>query len=160
MKPYEDMVQVVAYDPDTGVLSWLIDAAHNVKKGSEVKTKNTGGYLVFRYQGTLYLAHRVCWLLHTGEWPCEMLDHINGDKADNRAVNLREVGATGNAQNMKKYYTNTSGQPGVSTDVRGKWTVRLGKIHLGTHADYDKAVAIRKAAEEIYGYHKNHGRNT
>ncbi|AUR87184.1 HNH nuclease [Vibrio phage 1.097.O._10N.286.49.B3] len=160
MKPYEDMAKVVAYDPDTGDLTWLVDAAYNVKKGSKIRTKNTGGYLVFRYQGTLYLAHRVCWLLQTGEWPIEMLDHINGDKGDNRAVNLREVGAKGNAQNMKKYSTNTSGQPGVSKDTRGKWTVRLGKIHLGTHVDYDKAVAIRKAAEKIYGYHENHGRTT
>lgn len=160
MKPFEDMVKIVSYDPDTGDLTWLIDVAKNVRKGTKIKSKNVQGYLIFRYQGKLYLAHRVCWLLHAGEWPKEMIDHINGDPTDNRAENLREVGAEGNARNMKQYRNNQSGQLGVSKNAQGKWTAHLGTIHLGTHEEYDKAVAIRKAAEEIYGYHKNHGRIT
>ena len=48
------------------------------------------GYLILKIKGVQFKAHRVAWLLNYGEFPIYELDHINGDKTDNRIENLRE----------------------------------------------------------------------
>jgi hypothetical protein len=64
------------------------------------------------------LAHRVAWLYMTGEWPSECVDHINGDKLDNRWCNLRAATHTQNNQSSfdKK---NSLGLRGVTKHFRG-----------------------------------------
>jgi hypothetical protein len=47
------------------------------------------------------LAHRVIWALAHGRWPEGQIDHINGNRADNRLCNLREVKPSDNQRNMK-----------------------------------------------------------
>jgi hypothetical protein len=80
----------VTYDPDTGKL---------MRNGAPVGTKNRSGYVVLRYDGRVVYAHRLAWFLHHGAWP-KIIDHISGDRADNRIANLREVTSSGNSQNM------------------------------------------------------------
>jgi len=111
----------------------------------------------------LYQNHRLAWVLYYGCWPEDQIDHISGDPEDNRITNLRVVSNTENQRNTKQKKNNTSGVTGVSWHKRGRvWcaTIRVDQRqkHLGQFADFDQAVAARKAAEQKYGYHSNHGR--
>lgn len=121
------------------------------------------GYCIGRVFGVMLKAHRVAWALHHGEWPNGQIDHINGDKADNRAENLRVVTAQGNAKNRPLRSDNSSGHVGVYWVTEAKqWMAQIkvsGKqVTIGRYDTLELAVAARKKAEEVHGYHANHGR--
>lgn len=132
--------------------------------GKKISSFHSAGYLHGSILGERVLLHRLAWFYMTGEWPIEDIDHINGDRTDNRWCNLRCVSRHENSKNQKKRYTNTSGQTGVNFDkLNGKWLARIynlekKQINLGRFDTFEEAVAARKAAEIKYGYHENHGR--
>jgi len=108
-------------------------------------------------------AHRVAWAIHYGEWPSGQIDHINGERTDNRIENLREVTSQENARNRRRTERNTSGIVGVSWSKRKrKWFARIGvngeDVFLGHFDCKQDAAYARKAAERKYGFHPNHGR--
>jgi len=120
------------------------------------------GYIRLKVDGRQYQAHRVAWLIMTGEWPENDIDHINHDRADNRFINLREATCMENARNQKLRKTNKSGVCGVRLNKKKtKWDAQIqvvGKIiHLGAFDKFENAVKVRKEAEEKYGFHPNHG---
>ena len=78
------------YDPYEGKI---------YKNKKETGTKNYTGYLVLRYNKKVVYAHRLAWYLYYGVWPT-VIDHVNGNRIDNRIENLREVNYLQNAQNM------------------------------------------------------------
>lgn len=99
----------------------------------------------------------------TGEWPSGDVDHINGDKADNRWVNLRDVPHFITARNMPLNCANTSGVNGVHWHrQRGKSNAKIkvnGKtISLGLFAELADAATSRASAEVEYGFTAIHGR--
>ena len=110
----------LAYSPTEGCLRWMTDrAGGKVKAGSIEGCTTSKGYRQIRIHGKWYKAHRLIWLLETGRWPTNQIDHINGDKLDNRFCNLRDVDNFTNSRNRKN---NTSGVVGVSFDkVNQKW---------------------------------------
>jgi hypothetical protein len=123
---------------------------------------NKKGYLKGKIFGKTLLAHRVIYFIHHGYWP-DQVDHIDGNPSNNLIDNLRSVNQVENGRNQKLSSANTSGVPGVSFQKqKNKWRVCikvLGKvIFLGYYVDKNKAIAARKQAEVIYGFHKNHGR--
>ncbi len=84
------------------------------------------GYRQIGINRRLYKKHRLAWLYMTGAWPRHEIDHINGDRGDNRFCNLREATASENRRNMRKRVNNTSGYKGVSLDAeRGLWRARI-----------------------------------
>jgi hypothetical protein len=87
------------YMPD-GHLVWI---AHRYKRliGTVADTKTYEGYRRVNVMGRSVAAHRVVWVLLRGEEP-EVVDHINGDKQDNRIENLRSVSRLANNQNKRK----------------------------------------------------------
>ena len=104
----DDILTRLAYDPETGVFT-------SKKTGKKVGSVNSQGYLVISCMGFVRNAHRFAWLLTYGVWPDGQVDHINGDKLDNRIVNLRSVSAKMNSQNQRKAMTtNAIGYLGVS----------------------------------------------
>lgn len=120
------------------------------------------GYLKGAIFGRTYLAHRVVWALVRGSWPQE-IDHINGDRSDNRICNLRSVTTSENNRNRALSTLNKSGRIGVFWWEKYQvWRASIrtdGKqIHLGTFHSKAEAIAVRAAAEKRYGYHPNHGR--
>lgn len=122
--------EVLSYDPDNGTLIRRVSLGSRSKKGSTAGTVNKGGYLVTQVDGKLYYVHRLVWLIHYGEWP-RLIDHINGNRSDNRASNLRSVSRFENAQNLiRPKRTNTSGYLGVSRRKNG-WFAQIvaGPIH-------------------------------
>ncbi len=100
--------------------------------------------------------------METGEWPPH-IDHIDGDKTNNRFPNLRNVGQDLNNKNAARRMDNTSGVTGVSFDLtKKKWHAYLHDhgcaVHLGFYLKFDDAVAARRHAEQERGFHPNHGR--
>ena len=150
------VTELFTYDSDTGHLYWRAPGRGRVKT-RPAGTKLSTGYLGVVVGAKRYLAHRLCWALLHGRWPNDQIDHINGDKTDNRACNLREATNLQNGKNVKLSANNTSGVSGVHYDTStGKWraTIKVeGKqISLGRWADFADAVAARRAAE-----HKHFG---
>ncbi len=114
------------------------------------------GYVTVRLQGQSYLAHRVVWCLHHGQWPTELIDHINGFRHDNRIENLRECTVAENRLNVRKT-RNDSGVVGVTwAKKEGNWRASIQVngvgINLGHFADLGDAIACRRAAERKYGF--------
>lgn len=108
-------------------------------------------------------AHRVLFAMAHNTWPVEV-DHINGDRLDNRLVNLRAVSTQQNRMNAQRMSRNTSGVTGVHWHrTHDKWCAKItvsGKTtNLGLFDDFSDAVAARSIAESEFGFHKNHGRH-
>jgi len=109
-----------------------------------------------------YLAHRVIYAMKHRVWP-NYIDHINGNRSDNKISNLRSVTKSENGCNSKKPYTNTSGNIGVSWNARDKrWsayiTINKKRKALGNFKEIQDAIICRKTAEITLGFHPNHGR--
>lgn len=123
---------VLDYDPDTGLFTWLASFGR-VKAGDTAGT--TGGtYCYIRVNGSYRLAHRAAFAWVHGYWPKHHIDHINGDKRDNRICNLREATNKQNAANSPRRKDNTTGFKGVRRARRkGKW---WAYIHINGHDKY------------------------
>lgn len=161
MLTQERLKELLTYNPDTGVFTW-IDSKN--KHREEAGYLNYKGYMLIDIDGKKHRSHRLAFLYMTGSFPKEQVDHINHGKTDNRWSNLRMVSNTENHKNMKMQSNNTSGVTGVSWERRrDKWVVRIkdcGKyLHLGYFEDFFEAICTRKSAEIRYNYHENHGIN-
>lgn len=161
----------MSYDPLTGALSWLRqDASDRSTKiwnsrfagKAALTSKDTHGYYRGGFGGRQFLAHRVCWALHYGEWPSGNLDHINGDRSDNRIANLRQVSVGENCKNVSRKSSNKSGLSGVWWCQRvGKWhayvTLTGKRKHLGSFAEKFDAILVRLMAQREMGFSARHG---
>lgn len=172
---------IVSYDPETGDLTWLPRTASMFSGGRQspehsckiwnsanagrpaLSAVNKNGYRHGAIFGKTISAHRVCWALAHGRWPDQTVDHINGDRLDNRLVNLRDVPIAENSKNQRRKKKNSSGITGVYFFARTrKWVASIkgdGKVrNLGYFDTIEAAAIARKAAERRYGFHVNHGR--
>lgn len=153
------------YNPLTGQFTWRVRAAHRIHVGdiAGVICKSTG-YRVIGINGVRHSAHRLAWLHVHGEWPAQNIDHINGDRSDNRIENLRDVSQQTNTLNRKRVrsdadesvvypgvrwvghetgYRRKGGKPGTNSRP---WLVkhhRGGKTYMRTVPDLLSAVALK-----------------
>lgn len=155
------------YNPDTGVLLWKVkavnswrDTAWNTRySGQEAGRVGSDGYRVIYLDGRAVKAHRVAWAIQTRVWPAATIDHMDGDKSNNKLSNLRLCSNKENSRNAKQYSSNKTGQMGVCWNKdRNKWVAYISKDFLGHFDDWESAVEARKSAEKDRGYHENHGR--
>lgn len=171
------LAEVIRYDPYTGNLHWLPRAVEMFKCSCSSTKWNArfagkeaffcqrkDGYLQGRIGGRNYLAHRVIWALVHGAWPQEV-DHINGNRSDNRIVNLRAVTSLENKRNMAMKHDSRGPCSGVNwVERRQKWraviSVEGSTKYLGVFADKNDAMRARAAAEMKYGFHPNHSRQS
>lgn len=128
----ERLRELVVYQPQTGHFFWLCRRGGLAQDGAPAGWKNSNGYTRITVSGKSYYAHRLAWLYMTGEWPAEEVDHINGDRRDNRFANLRATTVSLNRANTKRRSDNTSGYKGVCWDRnRKRWLVRAAGKHVG-----------------------------
>ncbi len=154
------------YNPETGVLmrrgfmGKCISAKRLINKPAGFIHSN--GYLEVNIDHANFGAHRVIWLMMTGKWPNDQIDHINGDRSDNRWENLRDVTCFENHQNQRISKNNKTGITGVSfLQSKKTWHATIyvnGKNkYLYSGKDFFEACCRRKSAEIMYGFHPNHG---
>ncbi|NSY48471.1 HNH endonuclease [Agrobacterium tumefaciens] len=165
------------YDPETGHL--LVKErpeaefskarySHHLRRVGKPSggVSTTHGYRKVLIDGAYHPAHRVIWLIVTGEWvkyPDFEIDHINGNPDDNRWTNLRKVTKSENQRNACKRVNNTSGIHGVNwkpvynkKENDGRWVARIWNgprhVYLGSFRTLHEASIARKAAERVLGF--------
>ena len=157
-KPSFDLSELrdrLRYDAETGHLYWVAPKSNRLRPGQRAGCKMVNGYQkIALYQEQMYI-HHIVWYLTHGEWPTEMIDHINGDRSDNRVENLRLANQSQQNFNMGLRESNKTGVTGVaicSKTGRFRAYLTLGRkqIYLGNHVTLDAAVAARKEAEAKY----------
>jgi len=153
----EELKKSLFYDPNTGIFTWLKNEAkrENSRVGKVAGTKHWSGYRMIWIGKRHYLAHRLAWLYVYGEWPNDYVDHIDGDKLNNRISNLRVASNSQNKSNGKLYRHSTSGFKGVSKCGK-KWKAQIvhgyKNIYLGCHDTKEQAhEAYVKKANELQG---------
>ncbi|WP_216640209.1 HNH endonuclease [Achromobacter ruhlandii] len=130
-----------------------LDAADLPLLGSYTWRVRRGGYVVRAYGGKSIFLHRLVLAAQAGQ----IVDHINGDKLDNRRQNLRLCTIAQNSQNQALRTTNTSGFKGVRRNTTaGKWEALIRyagrRIYLGLFDDPRVAAhAYNRAAVELHG---------
>jgi HNH endonuclease len=164
----ELIADLIAYDPETGAMTWKrrdkTSNGWNTKFSGRpaLATLQQNGYLGGMLMDSHALAHRVAWAAYYGKWPSGVIDHINGNKQDNRISNLRDVDNTTNLRNRKKMRSNTSGTTGVHySKADGKWIARIGVLsghaYLGSFDSKEDAIAGRQDAARRLGFADRHG---
>ncbi len=124
---------------------------------------NNIGYRQICTGGRIYSAHRVAWMLIHGEEPDGEVDHINGNRSDNRIQNLRLVTSAEQNRNRRLGSRNKSGIKGVCWEsARRKWRATVGSwpnlTLVGRFDDLHEAqVAVMAARERLHGAFTNHG---
>lgn len=157
-----DLKCLLRYDNQSGEFFWRIDRGA-ARTGLKAGTSDGRGYLQIMINKKRYRAHRLAWLYMTGEMPADQIDHINGNRSDNRIENLRAVTGTINKRNQKTPKNNSSGVIGVRWNKKdSRWHARIcldGKFkHLGCFSSKAEAVDARMRANEANHFHANHGR--
>lgn len=154
----------IGYEPDTGKFFWKVTiGGRGSKAGSEMVGRINGrGYQDIGVNGKRYLLHRVAWFLTHDEWPLH-IDHIDHNRLNNKLCNLRSVSNADNMCNKGMSPRNKSGVTGVDWYKRDqKWRVQIAKdgkhVWIGCFESLLDAIAARKSAESLYGFHENHGK--
>ena len=147
--------KTLSYDAETGEVRWKLRIGTRSKIGALVGSAHDG-YLRVKIYGRLYMLHRLVWFIHTGEWPKYEIDHINGNRRDNRIDNLRDVPKRINQQNQHKARaSSTTGLLGVSKcrhrdGFLAQIRVNRKTKHLGFFATEAQAHAAYLAAKSVW----------
>ena len=161
------------YDPLSGIATWKLrprhhfatDWAHNItntKYAGRPCGAHSGGYIKTKLGGSGYRIHRLVWLWMHGRIP-KLLDHINGDRTDNRLCNLREATNSQNQQNTAKRANTSSKLKGVMWHPKSmRWHSRIThhtrRYYLGffsTEQEAHEAYCVK--GRELFGEFFNPG---
>ena len=156
--PIERIRQVLDYEPEAGLLRWRQKIADKVVVGA-VAGNSTGRRDVrVMVDGVLYQAHRLAWVIMTGEQPPTNIDHINQDTRDNRWCNLRGATTSQNGANRPAQCNSGTKVKGVYyyPGKKKPWLARLtcqGVIRLNRYfpTQEEAAAAYAKAGREYFG---------
>lgn len=152
--PVSELLSRLTYDPATGELrrkkrDRLLPGHRASDAGKLATTSTERGYLRCQVANRNVMAHRVAWAMHYGEWPAAFVDHIDGNKTDNRITNLRLATHAQNTRNSVLRKDSTSGHKGVAFR-KLRWCARIridGKMrHVGSFLTRDEAIAAYRTA--------------
>jgi len=145
-----------------GKLYWKKHANTWVSSGRSAGYTLPSGYIRIQLRGKNYFEHRLVYLMHHKKLP-KYIDHINGDRSDNRIDNLREATMQQNNRNVGKKRTNSSGYKNVHWDSKWKkWRVTFrangGMKSFGYYEDLNDAVAKAfYVRNQLHQEFANHG---
>ena len=152
----EVLRQLLRFEAEDGLLFWKPRADANKTWNSRyanqpaLNTVANNGYRVGAIYDKKYLAHRVIWTMHHGYWPL-VVDHVDGDKLNNRLQNLRECSQAQNCRNRNASARSSSRFCGVAWDKNtGSWkayiTIGYRTHHLGRFDTEEEAARHYDAA--------------
>ena len=120
--------------------------------GDVAGSPHNAGYRQICIARKKHLVHRLIWMYHYGEMPTQ-IDHINGQRSDNRIENLRECSYSENHGNKQMNRNNTSGYKGVFLDKRdGFWFVYVASEYRGRYRTIQEAADVYDTfAKEHFG---------
>jgi hypothetical protein len=154
---FELVDEFIDYNPLTGCATWKKSPSRNAPINSSVGCIFKG-YLVIGFKGNTYAAHRIFWLLHNCVDPGSMIvDHIDGNKLNNKVSNLRLATDSENQMNRSVTVRSKSGIKGVCWDPYAEKYKAFIKhnnkaIHIGLFTTQEKAFEARQAKEvELFG---------
>jgi len=145
-----------------GVLYWKLPNSTRIHAGDRAGTLTQYGYIQIGIDNKSLLAHRIIYLYFHGYIPSQ-LDHIDGNRINNKIENLRKCTGFQNHYNIKKPKNNKSGIKGVHwCNKVEKWIVKIttnGKtVYIGQFVCLKKAgAAISSARKQFHGEFANHG---
>lgn len=151
----EELCEYLRYDPETGTLWWIKRAGRSGPNipGSKAHAKHSLGYICVRIKGHSYLAHRVAWALHHKTWPNSFVDHINGNRSDNRICNLRLADkGQNNANSRSRRLSLPKGVSRSGNRFYGQITFKGKRHYLGLFRTPEEAHnAYQEAAKRFHG---------
>jgi len=144
-----ELKSIFEYDPFTGTLRWK-EKRSNIVQNSMAGCIHGSGYKVVTIKSKTYKLHRIIWIMLFGEIPKGFyLDHINGNKIDNRLENLRLATNNQNQQNRPAPKNSSSGYRGVTWHkVANKWMARI------CHEKKRMTIGFFDTAEDAYEAYK------
>ncbi len=144
----ERVIGLLSYDQFTGKFTWLVDKCWNAKAGSVAGSIGGAGYVSIKIDGVLYRSNRLAWLLMTGEWPRNEVDHRDGNRTNDAWANLRSVTRRMNCQNQRKAHANNElGLLGVHMVGEGRYRAQINiRSGVRKHIGYFKTAEAAHAA--------------
>lgn len=152
----DEAKKVISYDPITGIFTRIKAAGGKASVGSVCGTVvGSDGYRRISVCGMVFLAQRLAWFFHYGEWPVDDVDHRDGNRDFNAIANLRSASRKNNNYNRIPQKNCSSGYKGVSWHKRMKlWRATMyvdGKQKfLGHYRSPEEASAAYERAAKIY----------
>ena len=156
LPPLERLEELFRYDPQSGLVTRNIDKRSSQgnlvgREGSIVGTADNRGYLVCRVDFRTCKVHRIAWALFYRAEPPAIIDHVDGDTANNCICNLRAASAKESARHRRlksdgAWLRRKEGKWEAAIQANGEYR-RLGYFRSRLEA----AAAYREAAIEIYG---------
>lgn len=132
----------LSYDSDTGILRWRKSTGRAA--GSIAGTLHNNGTIKVQLCGRCYLAHRLIWFIHFGQWPDGDVVHLNHNRIDNRLVNLVVASKADASRYRRRRMTGVSM---AGSRYRARIKANGKEVHLGcfgtaaeAHAAYERAV--------------------
>lgn len=122
-----ELKKILRYEEDTGDFYWIpFSRKKLIRERLAGGVDSVTGYRTISHNRVTYPAHRLVWLYVTGSFPEHVIDHVDGDKTNNRIKNLRDVTHTVNMQNQRK--PNKDGTTGVLGVTRkgNKYVAQIG----------------------------------
>lgn len=158
MDAYQRAARCLEYNRVAGEFVWANTEAIRANiRGKPAGSVYSDGYVYIRFEGKCLLAHRLAWVIMTGLLPSGPIDHIDMDRANNSAFNLRLASVTQNNRNRRAQSNNTSGHKGVTFHKgTGKYHAKIcankKRISLGYFNSAEQAaLAYQQAAKEHHG---------
>lgn len=161
-----ELKELLDYNPETGIFTWLCNRGMNKRKGKAAGSKFLTGYILIKINNIFYCAHRLAWLYVNGHDPKEFIDHINRIKDDNRLCNLREASRVENGYNRKLSINNKSGIKGITwCSHYKKWLARINVNGIRKFIGYfeninDAEISIIESRKKYHGEFEYHAKTT